>query len=89
VALVRTDISVEIIASIIMVTRISDLETVLARSSNSLLLTLFTLMMEAILSSGTSALTKATRRLFQKTAFLNFRIQRTGSFGDKAAGVQI
>jgi hypothetical protein len=78
VALVTTDVSEEISASIIRVTRIGELETTLAvedfaflRSDRRLLgranvspssPTLVTLMMEALRSSETSVLTKATRR---------------------------
>jgi hypothetical protein len=74
VALVRTYVSVERIASIIRVRRIDELGTTLAVTSNrssvrrllvnanvpsSLILTL---MMEAILSSETSVLTSVTQR---------------------------
>jgi hypothetical protein len=52
VALVITDISEELAASIIRVTRIGELGTTL----------LVTLMMEALSSSETSGLTRATRR---------------------------
>jgi hypothetical protein len=57
VALVRTDVSEERSASIIRVTRTDKLGT-LAVTSNLLV----TLMMEALFSSKTSVLTKATRR---------------------------
>jgi hypothetical protein len=78
VAVVRTDVSDECIASIIRVTRISDLGTTLAVTRNRILCSvlrllvianvvhispiLVTLMMKAILSSETSVLTRATRR---------------------------
>jgi hypothetical protein len=75
VALVRTDDSEELSASFIMVTRIGELETTLAVTSNrrsmrQLLVTavvvsstpiLVTLMKEALSSSESSVLTRATR----------------------------
>jgi hypothetical protein len=72
VALVRTDVSEELSASIIRVTRIGELGTMLAITSNrhTLLLVmanvvpssliLVTLMMKALSSSETSVLTRAT-----------------------------
>jgi hypothetical protein len=77
VALVRTDISEERIASIIRITRLSELGTTLAVTSNrgtlrinTMIVTanvpsspiLVTLMTEAILSSEMSVLRTATRR---------------------------
>jgi hypothetical protein len=66
VILVRTDVSEERIASIIGVKRISEVGTTLAACSNSNIvhssLIVFTLITEAILSSETSVLTRATRR---------------------------
>jgi hypothetical protein len=76
VALVRTDVSEELSASFIRVTRIRELGTTLAVTSNrrsvrQLLVTasvvlsspiLVTLMKEALCSSETSVLTRATRR---------------------------
>jgi hypothetical protein len=63
VALVRTDISEECIASIIMVTRIDVLGTTLAVTSVVLTTpSLVTLMKEALSSSETSVITRATRR---------------------------
>jgi hypothetical protein len=71
VALVRTDISQEFSASIIRVTRIGELGTTLAITSNRRRLLvmanvpsspiLVTLMMEALSSCKTSVLTRATR----------------------------
>jgi hypothetical protein len=64
VALVRTDVSEEHIASIIRVTRIGELGTLAVTSKANVVPTLsilVTLMMEAILSSETSVLTRATR----------------------------
>jgi hypothetical protein len=57
VALVRTDVSEKLSASFIRVTRIGELETTLAVTSNRR-----TLLMEALNSSETSVLTRATQR---------------------------
>jgi hypothetical protein len=64
VALVRTDVSEELSASFIKVTRIGTLETTLAVTSNDERCEeiLVSLMMEALRSSETSVLTRATRR---------------------------
>jgi hypothetical protein len=72
VALVRTDVSEERIASIVRLARIVELGTTLAVTSNRSTLQsanvvpslpiLVTLMMEAIRSSETSVLTRATQR---------------------------
>jgi hypothetical protein len=59
VALVRTDILGEHITSDIMVTRFGKQGT-LAATSNQGMLILVTLMMQAIYSSGSSVLTRAT-----------------------------
>jgi hypothetical protein len=61
-ALVRTDVSGELSASIIRMTRIGELGTTLAVISNRRTLRRNTLMMEALISSETSVLTRATRR---------------------------
>jgi hypothetical protein len=68
VALVRTNASEERIASIIRVTRVDELETANVVPDSPILVTL---VMEAILSSETLALTRATRHNIPEDAFLH------------------
>jgi hypothetical protein len=62
VALVRTDVSEEPGASFISVTRIGELGTTQAATSNRLASILVTLMKKALSCSETSVITRATRR---------------------------
>jgi hypothetical protein len=92
VALVRTDVSEERIASIIRVERIGELRTTLAVTSNRrsvrrVLVTanvpsspiFVTLMMDALRFSETSVLTRATRLRSQKTPFFIVTAEKTSN----------
>jgi predicted HAD superfamily phosphohydrolase YqeG len=70
VALVRTDISEELSASINWVTRIGEVGITLAVTSNRHTLRRITIFCMALRSSETSVLTRVTRRNMQEDAIL-------------------
>jgi hypothetical protein len=81
VALVSTDVSEEISASFIKVTRIGELGTTLALTSNRR-----RLMKEALSFSETSVLTRATRRTSHKTAFFIVTVMKASNLTSETEG---
>jgi hypothetical protein len=71
VALVRTDDSDNLSASFIRVVRIGELGTTLAVNRNAISSILVTLMKDALSSSETSVLRRATRRNIPEDAFFH------------------
>jgi hypothetical protein len=79
VALVRTDVSVELSSSFIRATRIDKLGTTLGGVVPSSPI-LVTVMMEAVISSETSDLTRATRRNIPDTILHSHRRENLKSY---------
>jgi hypothetical protein len=93
VTLVRTDILEERIESIIRVTRISEVRTTLVITINQRTLKrngiAVTLMMEAICSSETSALTRATRRNRPENGILQLKYSSLGHLKKETVQLQV